>query len=76
MISASSTIRPQNFVLKKSVLKKGQIFRPLFSGQIFRPDFGPQDEIIRPGMTFCPPDVLLLLVHLCKKISKKSPLGL
>ena len=49
-----------NFVLKKSVLKKGQIFWPLFSGQIFRPDFGPQDEIIRPGMTFRPPDVLAM----------------
>ena len=61
MISASGTIRPQNFVLKKSVLKKGQIFRPLFSGQIFRPDFGPQDEIIRPGMTFRPPDALAQL---------------
>ena len=74
MISASSAIRPQNFVLKTSVIKKGRIFWPLFSGQIFRPDFGPQDEIIRPGMTFRPPDALL--VHLCKKISKKSPIGL
>ena len=60
-----------NFVLKKSVLKKGQIFRPLFSGQIFRPDFGPQDKIIRPGMTFRPPDVLALLAFKGKKQRRK-----
>ena len=37
------------------------------SGQIFRSDFHPQDEILRPGMQFCPLDEQALSVGMASK---------